>query len=158
MENIYETDENNWDFLLERIIIIRKFNRDMKKLRFYKEDTLWYIDLPEFLEEGLGTKNNLLMVDGADLLLDHLSGNNNEIELFISDTEKEGYEIVEHLYKRGEGLNQQLLGKVGHAPVDSGMYYQTTTAIHINHVWLCPVTKYVFKGIYPDDIYIWNNV
>jgi len=130
----------------------------MKKLRFYKENTAWYIDLPEFLEKGLGTKNNLLMVDGADLLLDYLSRDGNEIELFISDTKEEGYTIIEHLHKTGEGLNLQLLDEVGHAPVDSGMYYQTTTVTHIDHVWLCPVTKYVFGGIYPDNIYIWNNI
>ena len=26
--------------------------------RFYKENGIWYIDLPEFLEQGLGTKAN----------------------------------------------------------------------------------------------------
>ena len=40
------------------------------KHRFYKENKIWYIDLPEFLEKGLGTKSNLMMVAGADTLLD----------------------------------------------------------------------------------------
>ena len=35
--------------------------------KFYKENSIWYIDLPEFLEEGMGSKANLMMVDGADI-------------------------------------------------------------------------------------------
>lgn len=41
-----------------------------KTLGFYKENGLWYADLPEFLELGLGTKSNLLMVDGSDTFLE----------------------------------------------------------------------------------------
>lgn len=46
----------------------------MKRIRFVNEVGLWYADLPEFLEQGLGTKNNLLMVDGSDTFLGLLSG------------------------------------------------------------------------------------
>ena len=52
--------------------------------RFYKENSIWYIDLPEFLEEGMGSKANLMMVDGADTLLDILSNNGSEVTLEFS--------------------------------------------------------------------------
>lgn len=30
---------------------------------FVKEEGFWYADLPQFLEQGLGVKANLMMVD-----------------------------------------------------------------------------------------------
>ena len=47
--------------------------------RFYKENNTWYIDLPDFLELDLGTKSNLMMVDGADQFLDYMSCNKSEV-------------------------------------------------------------------------------
>jgi hypothetical protein len=123
--------------------------------RFYKERDIWYIDLPEFLEEGLGSKANLMMVDGADTLLDILSNNGSEITLEISDKAfPEGITLLE-LDRTGK--NQELLDAVGHAPVANGAYYNT---LLINNnkitmsVWLCPVTEYVFDGYYPQNIYV----
>jgi hypothetical protein len=46
-----------------------------KTLSFYKELGIWYADLPAFLEAGMGTKANLMMVDGSDTFLDYLSNN-----------------------------------------------------------------------------------
>jgi len=40
-------------------------NSDIQILAFVKEASIWYADLPEFLEAGLGTRTNLMMVDGA---------------------------------------------------------------------------------------------
>jgi len=37
----------------------------MKKYRFIKDGIKWYIDLPEYLEQG-GTMGDLEMVEGAD--------------------------------------------------------------------------------------------
>lgn len=34
-----------------------------KTLSFYKVNGIWYADLPAFLEVGLGTRSNLMMVD-----------------------------------------------------------------------------------------------
>jgi len=41
-------------------------------LAFVKDAGIWYADLPEFLEAGLGTRANLMMVDDADDLLDNI--------------------------------------------------------------------------------------
>ncbi|SDA93252.1 hypothetical protein SAMN03080617_03691 [Algoriphagus alkaliphilus] len=52
--------------------------------RFYKENDKWYIDLPEFLEKGLGTQANLQMVGGSDEYLDAASQFTNEVTLTFS--------------------------------------------------------------------------
>ena len=121
------------------------------KHTFYKESNgIWYIDLPEFLNAGLGTKANLMMVAGADTFLDFISNHGNRIEVTIDTKPFSGYK--QELIKIGMGKDQALLDAVGHAPVDYGAYYKSTEVNHI--MWLCPVTEYVFGGGYPDKIYI----
>jgi hypothetical protein len=126
-----------------------------KTLSFYKEYGIWFADLPAFLEAGLGTKANLMMVDGADSFLDYVSNNNKSATLKISTAPFEDTEAV--LKKIHVGLNQELLDQIGHAKVDYGAYYHVEKykEIVINHkLWLCPVTEYVFEGTYPQTIYI----
>lgn len=132
------------------------------KHRFYKENGMWYIDLPAFLEAGLGTKANLLMVAGADTLLDILSGNKMnaskdgaEVTLEISNELMMDYDTKLNFLDIGK--DQQLLDSVGHAPIDYGAYYVTDTILNIPYkhkLWLCPVTEYVFGGGYPSTIYV----
>lgn len=126
-----------------------------KTLSFYKESGIWYADLPAFLEAGLGTKSNLMMVDGADTFLDYLSNETNKATLIISTETFEGYDA--ELNKMHIGMNKTLLDEIGHALVDYGAYYQVEQFRNniINHqLWLCPVTEYVFEGGYPDKIFI----
>ena len=123
--------------------------------RFYKENRMWYIDLPQFLEQGLGTKSNLLMVGGADTLLDKLSNNTDEVTLQISELPIVGW--TTWLRKLKNGKDDTYLKEVGHAPVNNGAYYDAVVIDNVktNHeVWLCPVTEYVFDGAYPEDIYV----
>ena len=119
--------------------------------RFYKENGIWYIDLPEFLEQGLGTKANLMMVDGADTFLDFLSNNGNEINVEFSHETFEGQTYT--LIAQHTGINQELLTEIGHAPVNYGMYYNVLELDNMQ-LWLCPVTEYVFGGTYPNKIYV----
>jgi len=123
---------------------------DMKK-RFYKLNNIWYIDLPEFLEQGLGTLANLMMVDGADAFLDFLSNNGSEVWVTFSNQHFHGakYSLVAEKY----GKNQSLLSFLGHAPVQYGRYY-TVPELNNHRLWLCPVTAYVFGGGYPDVIWV----
>ena len=126
-----------------------------KTLSFYKENGIWFADLPAFLDAGLGTKANLMMVDGADTFLDYVSNNQNHATLKISTSFFEGSDAV--LNKIRIGLNQGLLDQIGHAKVDYGAYYHVEKfkGIAINHqLWLCPVTEYVFEGTYPETIFI----
>ena len=124
--------------------------------RFYKENGMWYIDLPAFLEAGLGTKANLLMVAGADVLLDLLSNNTEEVTLEFDSKPFEGVHVTLDLFEMGK--DQQILDQVGHAPVDYGAYYHSYGTHNDKQfkqtVWLCPVTEYVFGGAYPEQIYV----
>jgi hypothetical protein len=126
----------------------------MKRIRFIKEVGLWYADLPEFLEQGLGTKNNLLMVDGADTFLDLLSLNGEEVTLDINEIEFAGYQAK--LGRISWGKNQELLDDVGHEPVEYGAYYEVNELnekAFSHRLWLCPVTEYVF-GRYPKEMWV----
>ncbi len=132
--------------------------KNVKYELFYKENGMWYISLPEFINMGLGNKNNLLMVDGSDTFLDILSGyepnttpDGTKISLILCDQEFLG--CTHRLTKIKNGLNQDLLEKVGHAPVDHGAYYMVEE-IPGHKLWLCPVTEYVFDGIYPENIFL----
>jgi hypothetical protein len=132
--------------------------KNVKYELFYKENGMWYISLPEFINMGLGNKNNLLMVDGSDTFLDILSGyepnatpDNTKISLVLCDQEFLG--CTHRLTKIDNGLNQDLLNKVGHAPVDYGAYYMVEE-IPGHKLWLCPVTEYVFGGVYPEKIFL----
>jgi len=126
--------------------------------RFYKENGMWYIDLPEFLEAGLGTKNNLLMVAGADTLLDILTDNGTEVTIEFGNERFDGSNV--QLDMKEMGKDQTLLDAVGHAPVDYGAYYSAYNTqwlgyeFKLSSVWLCPVTEYVFGGGYPERIYL----
>jgi len=126
-----------------------------KTLSFYKEAGIWYADLPAFLEAGLGTKTNLMMVDGSDTFLDYISNNQGKVTLKLSTEPFEGLEAV--LNKIRIGMNRGLLDNIGHAIVDYGAYYlvEKFKENTLNHqLWLCPVTEYVFEGGYPEKIYI----
>ena len=124
-----------------------------QQLSFVKEEGIWYADLPEFLELELGSKGNLMMVDGADTFLDLLSNDGHHISLTLSREPFNGYSG--RLKKIRRGLNAELLEEIGHAPVEYGAYYQ---AVEYNkkpfehQLWLCPVTEYVF-GDYPNEIF-----
>ena len=119
--------------------------------RFYKENEIWYIDLPEFLEQGLGNKANLMMVDGSDELLDILSENSIEVTLEFSH---ERFSTATLTLKALQiGSNQSLLSKIGHAFVSYGMYYNVRELNNMR-IWLCPVTEYVFGGSYPREIFV----
>jgi len=115
---------------------------------FYKDNTGWFIDLPEYINSGLGTKANLAMVLGADTFLDKLSNNGDKITLEISETPIDGSDDVLDIV--GFDSPEEDLIEVGH-PIEVGAYYEDLKTQHM--MWLCPVTKYVFNGYYPDTIY-----
>lgn len=132
-------------------------NATTRNLSFIKEDGIWYANLPEFLNRGLGTKANLMMVDGADTFLDLLSNNGKCITLSLS--REVTLNSTGSLRKIKRGMNVQLLQLIGHAPVDYGAYYQVQElngAPYQHQLWLCPVTEYVF-GEYPDQIFFTIN-
>ena len=65
----------------------------MKAYKFIKTGQDWYIDLPEYLEQG-GSVGDLQMVDGADKMLDIMAGSENSVTLHISKEQFEGADIL----------------------------------------------------------------
>ncbi len=110
-----------------------------KTFRFYKTAAgRWYIDLPEW---G-GTIDDLEMVEGADTMLDKVSGYANECFLTMSD---EPFEAADRIM-----LVEDLSRSVG-----GGNYLmETYKGEEINHsLWLCEVTVQVFHQL-PSAIYV----
>lgn len=110
-----------------------KFNRD--------EDNRWYIDLPDWE----GSKDDLEMVCGADVLLDIISNN-----YFYS---------ADHVYiniildSNDTSLNGTEFKLVLNEIQDSGAtYYVHHENISTFEIWLCDVTKFVFNE-FPELIF-----
>lgn len=112
----------------------------MKKLRFYKESSgCWYVDLPDWK----GSKADLQMVAGADTMLDYMAEGKDEVELFVSEEAFEGGDLLQFIKPATE--------------LGNGSYYflDKFRGIDIKlEMWLCDVTKFVFGGYFPDEIYI----
>jgi len=96
----------------------------------------WYIDLPQYLKEG-GKKADLEMVAGADTMLDYIGRGKRRVKLRVSEEPNFPYAI--HLFKHEED--------------DCGATY-FNSEVTDQTVWLCNVTKYVFGGYHPEDIYV----
>ncbi|SHM86111.1 DUF6717 family protein [Chitinophaga sp. CF418] len=107
--------------------------------RFYKTlSNRWYIDLPGW-EGGIG---ELEMVEGADTMLDKISGDGNECFIDMSDEPFEGSDTVK--------LVSDLRDSIG-----GGNYImETYKGEPVNHpMWLCAVTEHVFADL-PEAIYV----
>ena len=110
-----------------------------KDITFYQDpDTRWYIDLPEWT----GSKADLEMVMGADTMLEYMSEGEGRVRTSIS---------LEEL----PGFNKLVL--VEETPEVGGGYYLLDHYCGHNiglRMWLCDVTKFVFDGELPKEIYI----
>jgi hypothetical protein len=109
----------------------------MRTIRFYKEGDLWYADLPEYIAAG-GTKEDCLMVEGADTWLNFLA-DGDEVTLKVSAMER---------------LKEMLIRECDLGMEGAWYYADKYKGIVIYHdIWLCPVTLFVFDGVYPQKIY-----
>ena len=104
---------------------------------FYKDDSGWYIDFPEFIEQGLGTKGDLVMVSGADQMLDYLGSGSDRVALTFSNCEMSGARFHLKMFAHNGW----------------GATYKTNINA-VPQVWLCNVTKVVFGGKHPINIYV----
>lgn len=103
----------------------------MKTLKFNKEGNAWYIDLPEWT----GPKSALLMVAGADALLDKLSEGKGTISLLVSE-----YNPIDSTFEK--------MTKMVNTPVIGGSVYLTKYW----PIWLCQVTEHIY-GKMPDVLW-----
>ena len=104
---------------------------------FYRDhDGSWYIDFPEYIEHGYGSKANLQMVAGADTMLENLAPDGLVTATF-SNHPVENYDIhLRRILKDPWGATYTL----------RNFSFKT--------VWLCNVSKFIFKGHHPKHIYI----
>jgi len=128
----------------------------VKKVRFYKEEGIWYIDLPTYLELG-GHKSHLAMVAGADILLDIIDTDKDEVVYlevgdyvgFLSSSKDVEYDS---LLKLKEPIHSSM-GCTYHLGLINKYYHSLINRHETDYVWLCPTTLYVFNNKYPDIIY-----
>lgn len=109
---------------------------------FIKEHGGWHIDLPQFLEQGHGTKGDLAMVAGADTMLDLMAEGKDRVVVTLSEYPFEGADKLEllSLCDPQTGGGNYLLRTFEGRLINQGM-------------WLCAVTEYVF-GFMPRVIYL----
>ena len=107
----------------------------MKRLEFVKLSERWYIDIP-----WIGDVNDLQMVDGADELLDEIA---------------EGRRIVRIIATISDNISKPdyILEKIKED--NMGGTYTITGITNVKQLWLCNVTKLIFKN-FPNKIYIYK--
>jgi len=120
----------------------------MVKNFYQEEDGRWYIDLPEYIESGIGTKSNLEMVAGADTFLSTLAQGETSITLKFTDEEFVDHD-VELIRSSNHGYTSELIDDV---ELDAGAWYTVKDNDH--NLWLCPVVLYLFNNTYPQNIFI----
>lgn len=103
----------------------------MKTLTFNKEGRQWFIDLPEWT----GDKLDLLMVAGADKLLDKLSDGKRSVTLNVCEDKPDE-----------EGFDK--LTKLMNTPLVGGATY----LIGYFPIWLCKVTEFIYDGRMPNTL------
>ncbi|HYH14159.1 MAG TPA: DUF6717 family protein [Flavisolibacter sp.] len=107
---------------------------------FRKESGHWYIDLPEYLEQGY-SNNDLEMVEGTSKLLNTISNGSNAVTLRLSTEPFKGSDILElqehcdapsggaiYLMERCQGREVAML------------------------IWICDIALFVF-GDMPQQIF-----
>jgi hypothetical protein len=113
-------------------------NTNNKRFRFYLESNAWWIDFPQWIENG-GSKDALQMIHGADVMIAWLGDGQPEVTLDLSD---KPFADARRLYRLDDTC-------------DSGMFYLYPATDYIKdhwRVWLCEVIKYIFNA-FPDVIY-----
>ena len=110
-----------------------------RTFRFYKDDQhKWFVDLPEWS----GDRDDLEMVEGANVFLDHVSGQSTECQLLMTDEKMKDSELLTLLHIREKNLG------------GGGIYFlenYRNEPLRLK-LWLCSVTEFVFKTL-PQKIW-----
>jgi len=125
-------------------------NAKAKNLSFYNENGKWYIDLPYYLNNGFGRKENLIVGNGVDEFLNIISKNSASVQVFVSIIRYDGFEARLSLIKRD--INQ-----IDYPKFENGAYYKLDVfnGFEKNQImWLSDIFKYVFGGHFPNKIWI----
>jgi hypothetical protein len=114
---------------------------DQRTYTFYKEEGMWFIDLPEYISWG-GKKEDLRMKAGTDQLLKMLSSGTGQVTLIIDTEPFDGAEVME-------------LIDLCSAPKGGGIYLveKCNGQVVNTFIWICDIALFVF-GDLPTQIYI----
>jgi len=113
----------------------------MRSHQFIKTGWEWFIDLPEYLEQG-GTQGDLQMVEGADKMLDMMAGDADSVILSIA---KDSFDNADLLVLT-EKCDPYIGGGYYFMEYYEGKEVRRT-------MWLCQVTEFVFGGL-PEKIFV----
>lgn len=113
----------------------------MRSYKFIKTGKDWYIDLPEFIEQG-GSVGDLQMIDGADTMLDMMAENETSVEMYVAREQFEGADLLKLIEKCDPyvGGGNYLMKKYEGKEINKMM-------------WLCQVIEFVFGDI-PQQIFV----
>ena len=119
------------------------------KLRFFKQDNKWYVDVPNHTLE----ENEMV----ADTVLDLIADNKDEVILTLSD-EDDKHSMLTMTIKEhdSEGAYYTISGFLYNKFLDlfdldsSSVSFDTS-----NEVWVCNVTHDIF-GTHTNNIYVLN--
>lgn len=112
----------------------------MKQTDFIKEDGIWFIVIPEFLDQG-GTKKDLKLDDDIRILLELVAEGSDEVSFLSDETAFEGADYLV--------LDEPATPSVG------GAYYilKTLQGKPLNQrIWLKDLLLLVFEEM-PEHIY-----
>jgi len=113
----------------------------MKPYTFYRTGQDWFIDLPEFIEQG-GDIGDLQMIDGADKMLDMMAGHEGRVTLYVAREPFEGADLL----TLTEKCDPYIGGGNYLMPYFEGEEINRT-------MWLCQVTEFVFGDI-PAQLFV----
>lgn len=105
-------------------------------LRFIKLAGYWFVHIPDYD----GEPEDLVMVEGADVMCDFLDTSNQgmiHVEIKSEEQDTSIYHKLEFIKSDTEGADYNVTG-----PIVKNM-----------NIWLCNVTKYVF-GQFPATLYV----
>lgn len=110
----------------------------MTDLLFEKEEGNWYVVLSDYA----GPKSDLLMVAGADKLLDDLDEDLGTVSLTVSTIKFNDRDLT--------------LTKMFNAH-GGAVYFVTSRLLSARPIWLCKVVKFVFDQKIPRKLYVRVN-
>ena len=119
------------------------------KLRFFKQDNKWYVDVPNHTLE----ENEMV----ADTVLDLIADNKDEVILTLSD-EDDKHSMLTMTIKEhdSEGAYYTISGFLYNKFLDLFDLDSSSVSFDItNEIWVCNVTHDVFDT-YPNNIYVLN--
>lgn len=112
---------------------IKKFKENGNQIKFVKDKNLWYADFENWPLD----RSHLLMVRGADKLLDELSQGRSHVTLKVS----------QHASRIKVHSHEALLELIQKDPGGFSGTYKIHGNYRTKELWLCPVVNFIFLKV-----------